>query len=442
MAVNYSKLFQMFEERKVKTSELLRKAGLSANILTRLKRNEYISMESIEKICVFLNCIPSDILEFNKENKKLNVIDLFAGCGGLSLGFEMAGFNIPLAIERDEWASETYSFNHKNTKVITGDITQIYNFETLLPSDVTVDGIIGGPPCQGFSLSGNRDKNDPRNSLFMDFIRFVKYYKPKFFVMENVTGILSMATKKGDSVKNLILNEYSSAGYHVEIFQLNAAEFGVPQSRVRVFFVGLRKDLPFDVEKIKPKGFLFGENQVSIEDAIMDLPQLQAGDGSEVSEYTSQPSTSYQQWARGDNQMLYNHVAMRHTPRLVERFSHIGFGQSVADVDVEFQQRQRGDASKISGKVFSQNNMRPFPNKPSPTIPASFQSNFIHPYANRNYTAREGARLQSFPDSFIFKGKRTTMSWEKNLSQYQQIGNAVPPLLAKAIARKIADYFS
>jgi len=133
---------------------------------------------------------------------------------------------------------------------------------------------------------------------------------------------------------------------------------------------------------------------------------------------------------------------MRHTPRLIERFSHIGFGESVADVAEEYQQRQRGDATKISGKVYSQNNMRPFPDKPSPTIPASFQSNFVHPYLNRNYTAREGARLQSFPDDYVFLGKRTTMSWEKNLSQYQQIGNAVPPLLAKAIAEKLIQYLS
>ena len=109
----------------------------------------------------------------------------------LSLGFEMAGFNIPLAVERDEWAAETYKFNHPNTTVLTEDITTIYNFESLLPKNTIIDGIIGGPPCQGFSLSGNRDKNDPRNSLFMDFVRFVNHFKPKFFVMENVTGILS-----------------------------------------------------------------------------------------------------------------------------------------------------------------------------------------------------------------------------------------------------------
>ncbi len=441
MSVSYNKLFHLLINKKISQNELIKSAGISANILTRLKRNNYISMESIEKICNFLSCTPNDIFEYTADTRSMNVIDIFAGCGGLSLGFEMAGFNIPLAIEKDEWAAMTYAHNHIYTKVLTEDITQIDDFNCLLNKSVDIDGIIGGPPCQGFSLSGNRDKNDPRNSLFMEFVRFVKHYNPKFFVMENVSGILSMLTKSGELVKDVILKEYDKAGYNVGIFQLNAAEFGVPQSRIRVFFIGLRKDIEFDKKKLEPTGFLFGDKQVTINDAIMDLPQIHAGEGSEESLYDSDPTTEYQIWARGDNLILHNHVAMRHTPRLIERFSHISFGESVADVAEEYQQRQRGNASKISGKVFSQNNMRPFPNKPSPTIPASFQSNFVHPFLNRNYTAREGARLQSFPDDYVFLGKRTTMSWEKNLSQYQQIGNAVPPLLAKAIAEKLIQYF-
>lgn len=372
----------------------------------------------------------------------MNVIDLFAGCGGLSLGFEMEGFNIPLAIEKDEWASETYRANHKNTKVITGDITQILNLDELLPEHMIIDGIIGGPPCQGFSLSGNRDKNDPRNSLFMEFVRFVKFYKPKFFVMENVTGILSMKTKNNESVKDLILKEYNDIGYNVKICKLNAAEHGVPQARIRVIFIGIRNDIEFIEEKIGPKPAYLGDKQITIEQAIMDLPQIESGQGEEIMEYATTPSNDYQKWVRKNSKKVYNHIAMRHTKRLIERFKQIGYGESVANVSEEHKQRQRGNASKVSGKTFSQNNMRPYPNKPSPTVPASFQSNFIHPFINRNFTAREGARLQSFPDTYIFHGKRTTMSWEKNLSQYQQIGNAVPPLLANAIAKSILKYFS
>ena len=371
------------------------------------------------------------------------LIDLFAGCGGLSTGFEMAGYDVALAIEKDAWAAETYATNHPNTKVITADITLIDNLDGLFDTEIPkITGIIGGPPCQGFSLSGNRDKNDPRNSLFMEFVRFVKHFTPDFFVMENVPGLLSMKTKKGEFVKDVMVNEYNQAGYNVAYRILNAAEYGVPQSRMRVFFIGLRKDLLFNSDSLFPAGFLFDGDQVSIADAIMDLPQIESGEGTEKADYTTLPQTEYQRWVRIGSDFVYNHVAMRHTPRLIERFSHIGYGQSVADVAEEFQQRKRGDASKISGKVYSQNNMRPFPDKPSPTVPASFQSNFIHPYLNRNFTAREGARLQSFPDKYVFCGKRTTMSWEKNLSQYQQIGNAVPPLLAKAIADNLIQYFS
>lgn len=442
MSVSYQKLLHLLIDKNISQNELIHKSGLSANILTRIKRNEYISMESIEKICTSLSCTPNDILEFKYDTPPMNIIDLFAGCGGLSLGFEMAGFNIPLAVEKDEWAAATYSHNHSETKVIRDDITQINDFTNLIAKSTIINGIIGGPPCQGFSLSGNRDKNDPRNSLFMEFVRFVKYYTPSFFVMENVSGILSMQTKTGDFVKDLILAEFKEAGYNVEIFQLNAAEFGVPQTRIRVFFIGLKNDIPFNAKKLKPQGFLFGHDQITINDAIMDLPQIQAGEGREESFYITEPTTDYQIWARRNCTIVHNHVAMRHTSRLIERFSHISFGESVADVSEEFQQRQRGNASKISGKVYSQNNMRPFPDKPSPTIPASFQSNFVHPYLNRNYTAREGARLQSFPDDYVFLGKRTTMSWEKNLSQYQQIGNAVPPLLAKAVACQILEYFN
>ena len=372
----------------------------------------------------------------------MNIIDLFAGCGGFSEGFENAGYNIPLAIEKDDWAAETYKQNHNNTRIIIDDITNITDLDNLLlDNNITIDGIIGGPPCQGFSNSGNRDVNDPRNSLFMEYVRFVKHFKPKFFVMENVQGILSMKTKTGALVKDLILSEFKNLGYNVDIHILNAAEFGVPQKRIRVFFIGINNEYAYDNEKIKPKGFLFGSNQITIEQAIMDLPQIKAGEGIEVSEYRCEPQNDYQKWVREGSKVVYNHVAMKHTARLVERFSHIGYGQSVADVAEEFQQRQRGAVDKVSGKVYSQNNMRPCPDRPSPTIPASFQSNFVHPYLNRNYTAREGARLQSFPDKYVFYGKRVTMSWEKNLSQYKQIGNAVPPLLAFSIANTIKDYF-
>lgn len=372
----------------------------------------------------------------------MKVVDLFAGCGGLSLGFEQAGFDVVLAIEKDEGAAETYKYNHPKATVILDDITKINNIKQYLNSKDKIDGVIGGPSCQGFSLSGNRDPKDPRNSLFMDYLRIVRELNPKFFVMENVQGMLSMKTKTGENVIDVVLREMKSSGYNVEYSLLNAAEFGVPQVRKRLIFIGIRKDLPFVKEEIFPKGFLFGDEQITIEQAIMDLPQIEACQGEEEQEYQSEPINDFQKYCRKNSVKVYNHIAMKHTRRLVERFEQIQFGQSVGNVPAEFGQRKRGDATQLSGKSYNQNNYRPYPNKPSPTIPASFQSNFIHPYLNRNFTAREGARLQSFPDTYVFKGKRTNMSWDKNLSQYQQIGNAVPPLLAKAIAENILTYFN
>ena len=369
----------------------------------------------------------------------MKVIDLFAGCGGFSEGFKLENFKSELAVEIDLWASETYAVNHPEVKLITTDISGVDLNQLKLKH---IDGIIGGPPCQGFSLSGNRDKKDPRNSLFMEFKRFVVGIKPKFFIMENVLGLLSMKTKKNIFVKDIIEEEFSKAGYNLVIRALNSADYGVPQLRKRVFFIGIRDDLSFAPEKLSPIQTHKEKDHITLWDAISDLPQIESGKGIDLQDYTIKPKNSYQKMMRTKSSDISNHIAMRHTGRLIERFKQISYGQSVKDVSETHGQRKRGDANTVSGKIFSQNNMRPFPDKPSPTVAASFQSNFIHPYLNRNFTAREGARIQSFPDTYIFKGKRTTMSWEKYLSQYQQIGNAVPPLMAKALAKMINKYFN
>ncbi|MDI6797566.1 MAG: DNA cytosine methyltransferase [Desulfatibacillaceae bacterium] len=374
----------------------------------------------------------------------MNIIDLFAGCGGMSLGFSMAGFTSVVASEIDAWAAQTYTHNHPSTKLICGDIRQIHDWDILLPKTFkgSIDGIIGGPPCQGFSLSGNRDPRDPRNSLFMDFIRCIKYFQPRFFVMENVPGLLSMRILKGTPVIDVILSECSLAGYKAAYRILNAAHFGVPQLRERVFIIGVQKSYPYSKMDLFPQPELNPEKFITVDMALSDLPPIEAGQGAEYQDYFSTPQNSYQKWARRESLGIFNHIAMRHTQRLIERFKIIRPGQSVADVPYEHSALKRGNPKIKSGKVYGQNNMRVHGNAPAPTVAASFQSNFIHPSLNRNFTAREGARLQSFPDNYIFKGKRTTMSWEKNLSQYQQIGNAVPPLLARAIAQNIARYFA
>lgn len=364
----------------------------------------------------------------------MNVLDLFCGCGGMSLGFKWGGFNTVLATDIDINAKETYVFNFPNVPFINKDLKEVMKSDIdKLLQNKKVDVVIGGPPCQGFSLANkkrNKIKNDPRNKLFYEFLKVVNWYKPKAFVMENVKGLLSM--KNGNVIK-IILKSFEDIGYNAEYKILKASDFGVPQNRERVFIIGYLKKNGLKVEFPKPTV----KTYISVEEAISDLPLINAGEGANEVNYSTKPVNSYQQFMRLNSKSVYNHVAMRHTSRLVERFKAITNGKSLVDVWEEHGSVSRGNPNQKSKIKFSQNNLRVYPNKPAPTIAASFQSNFIHPYLHRNFTAREGARLQSFPDSFEFKGMRTKMSWEKGLSQYQQIGNAVPPLLAKAIAKEI-----
>ena len=364
-------------------------------------------------------------------------IDLFSGCGGMTLGFKMAGFNSIFATDVDENAGKTFMRNFPNTPFAVTDICKITKEEVdLLTEGKIPDIIIGGPPCQGFSLANkhrNAMKDDPRNKLFYQFIKFIEWYHPKAFVMENVKGLLSMQNGK---VINTIIEEFSNCGigYNVDYKVLRASDYGVPQIRERVIIIGFRKDLNIIPSFPEPLNTI-----VTVDDAIGDLPLINACEGKEKQPYTTEPQNEYQRLMRKNSSMVYNHVAMRHTPRLVERFKAIKPGQNLLDVWETHGAVKRGNPQEKSNTKFGQNNQRLFGNKPAPTIAASFQSNFVHPHLNRNFTAREGARLQSFPDDFIFEGMRTKMSWEKGLSQYQQIGNAVPVLLAYHIGKHIKE---
>jgi DNA (cytosine-5)-methyltransferase 1 len=364
-------------------------------------------------------------------------IDLFSGCGGMSLGFKMAGFNSIFASDVDENAGKTFMRNFPDTPFKVADICQITKEEVdELTGGVTPDIIIGGPPCQGFSLANkrrNKIKDDPRNKLFYQFVKFIDWYSPKAFVMENVKGLLSM--QKGKVIKTIV-EEFTNAGtgYNVEYKILRASDFGVPQMRERVIIIGIRKDLNIIPSHPEPVG-----GCVTVDDAIGDLPLIHSSEGTEIQPYTIDPQNDYQRLMRKNSEMVYNHVAMRHTPRLIERFKAIKPGQDLLDVWETHGAVKRGAPGEKSEIKFHQNNQRVFGDKPAPTIAASFQSNFIHPHLDRNFTAREGARLQSFPDDFIFEGMRTKMSWENGLSQYQQIGNAVPVLLAYYIAEHVKN---
>ena len=253
--------------------------------------------------------------------------------------------------------------------------------------------------------------------------------------MENVKGLLPM--QKGKVIEQIVY-EFENAGesgYEVRVKVLKAVDYGVPQTRERVIIIGIRKDL--DIIPVHPSPTC--TKPVTVDEAIGDLPKIEAGEGEEKLQYTCEPENDYQTLMRKNSPCVQNHIAMKHTKRLVERFKAIKPGQGLLDVWETHGALKRGKPSEKSETKFSQNNNRVYGDRPAPTIAASFQSNFIHPSLNRNFTAREGARLQSFPDTFIFKGMRTKMSWEKGLSQYQQIGNAVPPLMAYAIAHQLRE---
>ncbi|AKF93249.1 DNA cytosine methyltransferase [Brevibacillus laterosporus] len=387
----------------------------------------------------------------------IKVLDVFSGAGGFSCGFHLSrDYEIVGAIEIDAWASETFAFNHKGATVLNADITTLSESDIIQSFGSKVDVIIGGPPCQGYSICNKDagDPKDPRNTLFTEFLRITSLLNPEIVIMENVPNLLKAKTESKELVIDIIHKELEKLGYYVYSNVLEATQYGVPQIRKRLFVIGSKTKLdnPFPLPTHKDgsiQDIFSGQlpDYVTLWDAISDLPDIEAREGSEETDYTSEPKNEFQQMLRQGSEKVYNHVAMKHSKRLVERFKAMSWGDSVTDVPDELKPHVRGNVNVKSEKAYDQNNRRMHPDKPCHTIPASFYANFVHPYKHRNFTAREGARIQTFPDWFVFKGKPTVVSHklleregrqeEKHLCQYNQIGNAVPPLLAKAIADNI-----
>lgn len=396
--------------------------------------------------------------------EKPKVFDVFSGAGGFSLGFEMAGCEIIGAIEHDKWATDTFSHNHPNAVMMLGDIESFSEDYLRVNLKEKPDIIIGGPPCQGFSICTKNagDPKDPRNSLFTEFIRMAQIFDPSVMVMENVPNIVKAKTKSGEKVVDIIKVEFEKLGYHVAHSILTASDYGVPQMRQRFVLVASKNALehPFpkkthyvqDCSDGQITMFDLEENGLkrcpTLWEAISDLPEIEAREGAEEMDYSKSAQNGYQEWCRTGSEKLHNHLAMKHTKRLVERFATMTWGQSVSDItDERLKQRKRNGNGEVSDSPYDQNNRRMHPNRICHTITATFYGNFVHPYKNRNFTAREGARIQSFPDHYVFLGKPTVVSkkllmkegrtGEAYLCQYSQIGNAVPPLMAKAIAENI-----
>jgi DNA (cytosine-5)-methyltransferase 1 len=375
-------------------------------------------------------------------------IDLFAGAGGLSLGLEKAGLTTLAAVELDLWAAQTFKRNFPNSEVWNQDIKEICSETAFSKIKDRPSLVAGGPPCQGFSHSNlNRDSRDPRNSLFIEFLRVVDELKPDFALIENVPGLLTTRNSCGEKVINIISSEFSKIGYVSKWSILQASNFGVAQSRERLFIIAsnsedLLNKFKWPIAQTGPIGDLFSKNAISLWEAISDLPEQNAP-------YVSPPLNEFQTQMRQHSGSTWptHHEPMRHTARIVERFKSIGFGESEASVNISLQPRKRGGDG--IGKPYSQNSRRQDPDSPCNTIVASSHTNFIHPYFHRNFTVRELMRIQSFPDNFTVAGKRAVLSKKLSLrkgyvddvylDQRMQIGNAVPPALAEAIGREIVS---
>lgn len=345
---------------------------------------------------------------------KPTVIDLFAGVGGLSLGFEMAGFEVALANEYDPSIAEAYVKNRPKTKMIVEDIAKLPVDETFGPYEGKVTAIIGGPPCQGFSQKGQRKSiNDPRNFLFRYYFEVVKRVKPKYFVIENVPNLL---TTENGLFKDEIIDLFSGIGYAVSSGVLCAADFGVPQDRHRTCIIGRLGDRAVDLPV--PNGV-----HTTIWDAISDLSYLGSGEGEEEQAYKNGAQSEYQRMLRDDSSVLYNHVATRHSSITLERLKLIAPEHGKEMLPDEH----------LTKSIYSGTWCRMKKDGIAKTITTRYDTpssgEFTHPYLDRAITTREAARIQSFPDWFRFYGSKS--------SQMKQVGNAVPPLLGKAIAEQL-----
>ena len=369
-------------------------------------------------------------------------IDLFVGAGGMSAGFQEAGFNVLAANDFDATASETFKLNHPTTKFFDGLIQNI-STETLLETvnleRGELDVLIGGPPCQAFSVYNHqRGMHDERSGLFRQYLRMVEGLMPRIVVMENVTGITSVA---GGRAVHEIYQSLQQLGFHVEHKILKAEEFGVPQERRRIFFIATREHdrVSWPVSTHGRIDGLFAQDPflkplVTVWDAISDLPELQRCEGHEVSEYTSNPQSDFQALLRRKSDLVYNHVAPFLAEINQERLKHIPQGGSWRDIPVNLlpagmKRANRSDHTKRYGRLH--------PNGLASTILTKCDLHwgaYIHPTQERTLTVREAARLQSFPDHMRFLGARG--------DQFRQVGNAVPPLLACQVANAVSEMLS
>lgn len=364
----------------------------------------------------------------------MNVIDLFAGCGGLSLGFMKAGYRVNRAVEMDSAIAQTYKVNCPEVDVIVDDIANVDTTGVFSRGDADV--IIGGPPCQGFSMAGARIRHgfidDPRNYLFKHYFNIVKAVKPDVFVMENVKGMKNMQSGQiFEEILRIFSDPKETGGSPYVPFHrvIKASDFGVPQKRERLVIIGtLIPDVPFDRlwddtrREISLRYPAFFE-PITVRDAICNLPPV-TDDGVICN---PEPVTKYQRYLSCDACTITNHTQSRHSKIAVERMRQIGNGQNYTKLNEEINSVHSGSYGRLLWDA------------PAATITTRFDTpaggRFIHPQEDRTLSPREAARIQSFPDSFVFLGSRREIS--------RQIGNAVPPKVSYFLAmfvKKILEF--
>ena len=338
----------------------------------------------------------------------MHVVDLFAGSGGLSLGFKMAGFETDLAIDNCYDCSLSYLHNFPESQYIVKDIRDVTRDEIFNSiKNRVIDGVIGGPPCQGFSVSGKRVYLDPRNSLYREYLRILDFLNPTFCLLENVPGLKQLYG--GEALKTIIC-ELRRRDYEVSYSVLSADHFGVPQRRKRLFIVAMR-GIPFRFPQKTAERYTLG-------DAISDLPNQENGDS--CTEYKSSPKNPYQERMRGKMSNVFNNDITKHSDKTKEIISLVPEGGNYRNLPEELAKTRKVHIAWT----------RLDSTKSCTTIDTGHRHHF-HPWENRVLTVRESARVQSFPDNFMFLGSKT--------SQYRQVGNAVPPLLAYHIALAIKE---
>lgn len=349
-------------------------------------------------------------------------VDIFSGAGGLSLGAEMAGIEVRAAVEKDRYAAETYRHNHPDAILIEDDIHDINPLEIIsLQPGEKVSIVFGGPPCQGFSASNTMTRNmqNPNNSLFEEFLRFVNDLSPDWFLFENVEGFQRFENGK---IANMVERCFRNLGYQVKHQVLWASDYGVPQRRNRFFMVGNR--LGVDFQFPKPFG-----TKITVEDAINDLPDLENGQMDDVLPYKTsvRNASSYASAMRKGSRRSRQNYVSHNEDYVIERYQYIKQGENWRSIPEELMKNYANKANCHSG-IYK----RLVAHEPSIVISNYRKNMLIHPYQNRGLSVREAARLQSFPDTFLFSGSLMHIQ--------QQIGNAVPPLLAKAVFERIMEY--